>query len=97
MKIQFCTSKSDFKANRVQKCMLHEILALEMTNSNPSSQVKERYYSDGDIKLMPQIPNMHHPHAYDMFSFLKDSAERFHQRKTSAQTADCSVLCANLS
>jgi hypothetical protein len=72
-------------------------MALEMANSNPSSKVKEWYYSAGDIKSTHHIPNTHHPQAYDMFSFLKDNAERFHQRKTSAQTTDCSVLCAKLS
>jgi hypothetical protein len=89
-------SKSDFKADRVQKCMLHEIMALEMANSNPSSQVKEQYYSAGDIKLTPHIPNMHHPQAYDMFSFLKDNAESFHQRQTSAQTTDYSVFVCKI-
>jgi hypothetical protein len=68
--------------------MIHEIIALEMANSNPSSQVKERYYSAGDIKSTPHIPNTHHPQAYDMFSFFKDTAESFHQRQTSAQTTD---------
>jgi hypothetical protein len=69
-------------------------MALEMANSNPSSQVKERYYLAGDIKSTHHFPNTHHPQAYDKFSILKDRAECFHQRKTSAQTTDCSVLCA---
>jgi hypothetical protein len=90
MKILFCTSKSDIKADHVRECMLHEIMALEMTNSNPSSQVKERYYSAGDIKSTLHIPNTHHPQAYVMVSFLKDNAESFHQRQTLAQTTNYS-------
>jgi hypothetical protein len=72
-------------------------MALDMANSNPSSQVKERYYSAGDIKSTHHFPNTHHPQEYDMFSVLKDNIERFYQRKTSAQTTDCNVLCAKLS
>jgi hypothetical protein len=71
-------------------------MALEMVNPNPSSQVKERYYLAGDIKSAHHFPNTHHPQAYDKFSILKDRAECFHQRKTSTQTTDCSVLCEKL-
>ena len=39
--------------------MLHEIMALEMTNSHSSSQVKEQYYSADDIKSTLHILNMH--------------------------------------
>jgi hypothetical protein len=78
MEIQVCTSKSDCKADLVQNCCFM-IMALEMANSNPSSQVKERYNLAGDIKLTHHFPNTHHPQAYDKFSILKDNAECFHQ------------------
>jgi hypothetical protein len=82
--------------DHVQKCMLHEIMALEMANSNPSSQVKEQYNSAGDIKSTHHIPNTHYPQAYDMFSFLKDNAERFHQCQTSAQTTNYNVFVCKI-
>ena len=90
MKILFCTSKSDFKADHVRECMLHKIMALEMTISNSSSQVKEKYYSVGDIKSTLHIHNTHHPQAYVMVSFLKDNAESFHQCQTLAQIVNYS-------
>ena len=69
-------------------------MALEMVNLNPSLQVRERYYMAGDIKSAHHFPNTHHPQVYDKFSMLKDRAECFHQRKTSTQTIDRSVWCA---
>jgi hypothetical protein len=43
--------------------LLHEIMALEMTNSNSSSQVKEQYYSSDDIKSKLHILDTHYPQA----------------------------------
>jgi hypothetical protein len=68
-------------------------MASEMANLNPSSQVQEQYYLAGDIKSAHRFPNTHHPQMYAKFLMLKDRAECFHQRKTSAQTTDCSGLC----
>jgi hypothetical protein len=90
MRIMLCTSKSNIIADRVRECMLHEIMALEMTNSNSSSKVKEWYYSAGDIKSTLHFPNTHYPQAYVMVSYLKDNAESFHQHKTLAKTTNCS-------
>jgi hypothetical protein len=70
------------------------IMALEMVNLNPSLQVRERYYMAGDIKSPHHFPNTHHPQLYGKFSMLKNRAEYFHQRKTSAQIAYRSVWCA---
>jgi hypothetical protein len=96
MKIRFCTPKSDFKADHVRECMLHKIMALKMTISNSSSQVKEWYYSVGDIKSTLHIPNTHYPQAYVMVSFLKNNAESFHQRQTLAQTTNYSVFVCKI-
>jgi hypothetical protein len=80
-----CMYKSDIIADYVRECMLHEIMALEMKNSNSSSQVKEWYYSASDIKSTLHIPDTHYPQAYVMVSHLKDNADIFHQRQTLAQ------------
>jgi hypothetical protein len=72
-------------------------MALEMTISNSSSQVKERYYSVGEIKSTLPIPNMHYPQAYVMVSFFeKNKAESFHQRQTLAQTTNYSVFVCKI-
>jgi hypothetical protein len=68
-------------------------MASEMENLNPSSQVQEQYYLADDIKSAHRFPNTHHSQMYVKFLMLKDRAECFHQRKTSARAADCSVWC----
>jgi hypothetical protein len=72
------------------------IMASEMENLNPSSQVQEQYCLADDIKLSHHFPNMHHSQMYANFLILKDRAECFHQRKTSTRIVGCSVWCAEL-
>jgi hypothetical protein len=96
MKIRFCTFKSEFKADHVCECMLHKIMALEMTISNSSSHVKEKYYSSSDIKSTLHIPNTQYPQAYVMVSFLKNNAESFHQRQTLAHTTNYSFFVCKI-
>ena len=67
------------------------IMASEMANLNPLSQVQEMYYLVDGITSVHRFPNTHRSQMYAKFLMLKDRAECFHQRKTSAQTAGCSV------
>jgi hypothetical protein len=71
------------------------IMASGMENSNPLSQVQELYYLADNIKSVHRFPNTHNSQMYAKFLMLKDRAECFHQRKTSARIAVCSVGVQN--
>jgi hypothetical protein len=53
------------------------IMALEMENLNPSSQVQEQYYLDDEIKSAHRFPHTHHSQMYAKFLILKAEPSAF--------------------